>query len=85
VGWIIVAFASVFIVLGLMMAVLILFNGRCLAKHRHYTFCQVMACVECLLMPFGTALGVFTLIVLSRESVRPLFGTGPSAAGRPHL
>jgi len=33
----------------------------------------VMACVECLFIPFGTILGVFTIIVLLRESVKALF------------
>jgi hypothetical protein len=33
-----------------------------------------MACIECLFLPFGTILGVFTIIVLSRESVKELFG-----------
>jgi hypothetical protein len=34
-----------------------------------------MACIECLFIPFGTILGVFTIIVLSRESVKTLFST----------
>jgi len=34
----------------------------------------VMACVECLLMPFGTVLGVFSIWVLNRQSVKGLFG-----------
>jgi hypothetical protein len=34
-----------------------------------------MACIECLFLPFGTILGVFTIIVLSRESVKALFPT----------
>ncbi len=36
-------------------------------------FCLVMACVACLFMPFGTVLGVFTIIVLARPSVQTLF------------
>lgn len=32
-----------------------------------------MAAVECMLMPFGTVLGVFTIVVLMRESVKKLF------------
>jgi len=35
---------------------------------------SVMAGIECLFMPFGTVLGVFTILVLVRESVKPLFG-----------
>jgi hypothetical protein len=78
-GWFFIIFASVFILIGLTMAVLILINGRCLARRKHYTFCQVMSGVECLFMPFGTILGVFTLVVLSRPSVKPLFGQSPVA------
>jgi hypothetical protein len=29
-----------------------------------------MVCAECLFIPFGTILGVFTIIVLLRESVK---------------
>jgi len=32
-----------------------------------------IACVECLFIRFGTILGVFTIIVLLRESVKALF------------
>jgi hypothetical protein len=37
-------------------------------------FCLVMAGIACIFMPFGTALGVLTIIVLMRDSVRELFG-----------
>lgn len=47
--------------------------GRRLKAHRNRTFCTVIACFETIFMPFGTALGVFTLIVLQRPSVRELF------------
>jgi len=33
-----------------------------------------MAGVECMFMPFGTVLGVFTIIVLMRPSVKEIFG-----------
>ena len=55
--------------------------GRYLSQQRHYTFCLVMAAVACMFMPFGTVLGVFTIIVLVRESVKELFAQGkPSAS-----
>jgi hypothetical protein len=37
-----------------------------------------MAGVECLFMPFGTVLGVFTIIVLMRESVKQVFAANKS-------
>jgi preprotein translocase subunit SecG len=78
-GWILVVMACLFILLGLVMASLIFYHGRSLARRKHYTFCQVMAGVECLMMPFGTVLGIFTFIVLGRSSVRALFD--PATAG----
>lgn len=78
-GWFFVIFASMFITLGWTIAALILTTGRFLARRRHYTFCLVMAGMECLFMPFGTVLGVFTILVLVRESVKPLFGVYPPA------
>jgi hypothetical protein len=32
-----------------------------------------MAAISCIFMPFGTVLGVFTIIVLLRPSVKELF------------
>jgi len=40
----------------------------CLRKHRMFSL--VIAGLNCLQVPFGTALGVFTIIVLQRDSVR---------------
>ncbi len=73
-GWFFVVLAGVFIILGWTLAVLMMWAGRCLSRRRHYTFCFVMACLGCLFMPFGTVLGVFTIIVLMRPAVKTLFG-----------
>lgn len=72
-GWIFVIFASCFILAGWAFAACVLYAGRCLANRRRLLFCQVMAGIECMFMPFGTALGVFTLLVLTRPTVKPLF------------
>ena len=73
-GWIFAVLGSVLFVMGIAMAICILIAGRCLSRPRCYSFALVMACVECLFIPFGTSLGVFTIIVLLRESVKALFG-----------
>jgi hypothetical protein len=72
-GWLLVGVAAAIIVLGWIFAALVLAAGRCLAKRKLYTFCLVMGAVECLFMPFGTILGVFTIVVLLRESAKQLF------------
>ena len=71
-GWIFVVLGSVLFLMGIAMSVCILMTGRSLALRKRYSFVFVMACIECLFIPFGTVLGVFTIIVLSRESVRAL-------------
>ncbi len=59
---------------ALTMTVCIALAGRYLGARSHYTFCLVMAAVECVFMPFGTVLGVLTLIVLLQQPTKELFG-----------
>ena len=54
-------------------ATAVIFAGRYLKARTHYTYCFVMAVVLCMFTPLGTILGVFSIIVLSRESVKELF------------
>ena len=76
-GWIFAVLGSVLFLIGIAMAICILMTGRSLALRKRYSFVLVMACIECLFIPFGTILGVFTIVVLSRESVRGLFSKAP--------
>ncbi len=75
-GWFFVIFAGMFIMTGWVLAGLIITAGRFLSSRRHRMFCLVVAGVECIFMPFGTVLGVFTIIVLMRESVKEMFSAG---------
>jgi hypothetical protein len=72
-GWIFAMIGSGLFLLGLAIAICILIAGRSLALRKRYSFAMVMACIECIFIPFGTILGVFTIVVLSRESVKGLF------------
>jgi hypothetical protein len=74
-GWIFALIGSVLFLIGLAMAICILIAGRALARCKRYSFALVMGGIECLFLPFGTILGVFTVVVLSRESVKALFST----------
>jgi hypothetical protein len=78
---------AIFMVLGLMgtaiiatIAGLTIQAGRCIAARRGHTFIMVTSCLNCLQMPLGTALGVFTLLVLGRPSVKASFGLPVSGA-----
>ena len=50
--------------------ILNLLSGLFLRQRRHRTFSIIVGGLNCLQIPFGTILGVFTIIVLSRNSVR---------------
>lgn len=76
VGGIFVAVASVVLLFSLVFAALVVKAGRNLARQRGYTFALVIAALCCFLMPIGTVLGIFTLVVLTRDSVRELFEGG---------
>jgi hypothetical protein len=74
-GWIFVVLGLLLFLLGIAMAICILIAGRSIALRKRYSFAFVVACVECLFIPFGTILGVFTIVALSRESVKGVFSS----------
>ena len=70
---------TVWIVLAIVMAGLSFWVGKSIAERRNHTFCLVIAGLSCMSFPVGTALGVFTFIVLLRPSVKTLFARQPPA------
>ncbi len=61
------------ILLGWATAICVILAGRFLARRVHYTYCLVVAAIACLFTPAGTVLGVFTILVLMRPSVKAMF------------
>ncbi len=72
-GYLFAGLGAFFVLLGWAGAVCTFISGRCLARRRNRLFSFVMAAFLCMFMPFGTVLGIFTIIVLSRESVKRLY------------
>ena len=54
-------------------AILSLVGGIYLHRRKGRTFCFIAAAISCVHVPLGTVLGIFTILVLSRESVKELF------------
>jgi len=79
-GWMFIVLGVVFFLAGVIMAISILIAGRCLSRRKGYSFTLVIACIECLFVPFGTILGVFTIVALSRESMKAAFERVQTAA-----
>lgn len=63
----------IFILGGWTLAICTIIAGRKLSNKQGYLFCFVIAAILCAFAPFGTVLGVFTIIVLLRDSVKALF------------
>jgi hypothetical protein len=81
VGAFFIVFGAMFILTAWTLAGCLVFAGRSLTQRRRRTFCLVTAGVTALMcMPFGTVLGVLTLMVLLRPSVREAFEASSSPA-----
>jgi len=83
VGWMFVVMGGFFMLGGWAIAICLLLAGGYLKRRAHYTFCLVIAGISCLFMPFGTILGVFTIIVLTRPAVKEMFGVKESTGTTP--
>jgi len=73
IAWFLIIFPALFIIAGWTLAGLIIIAGTKLKNRSSWTYCLVIAGLECIVMPFGTVLGVFTLVVLLKDSVQNLF------------
>ncbi|HEX8340592.1 MAG TPA: hypothetical protein VF624_06745 [Tepidisphaeraceae bacterium] len=82
-GWIFIVTGTLFILLAWTLAVLTLLSGLRIKAGRSRTFSMVVAGVMCAFFPFGTTLGVFTLIVLMRDSVKGLYAAGEAGSAPP--
>ena len=78
-GWFFAVFGAVFFVAMIIAATLKFLVYRWLGERRHRVFCMVVAGLSCLEVPWGTALGVCTFLVLNRRTVEKTFDRAPGA------
>lgn len=76
-GLLFLGFSVIGLVLTIGLSALLVMAGSHLRKRTRYTFCIVVAGIACLFMPFGTALGILTIIVLMKPSVKASFEHRP--------
>jgi hypothetical protein len=67
--WFYLVFAVWFVGSGVLNVV----SGLFIRGRKHRTFSLIVAGINCLHIPLGTVLGVFTIIILMRDSVRELY------------
>ncbi|MEM9598925.1 MAG: hypothetical protein AAGD06_31950 [Acidobacteriota bacterium] len=73
-GWLFVSVGGILFLVGQAVSVAIILSGRFIGQRKNYHYSFVVACVACVVFPLGTVLGVFTIIVLSRDTVRNIYG-----------
>jgi hypothetical protein len=73
VGLVFLGVGLLILLIGLALTFLTFWVGRSLKERRRRTFCLVMAGLSCLQIPWGTAIGICTILVLSRPSVKAMF------------
>jgi len=82
-GYIFIAIGAFFALLGWSAAIATILSGRNIARRRKRMFSVVMGAILCMFMPFGTVLGIFTVIVLTKDSVTRLYEIGPDKSPGP--
>ncbi len=80
VGCIVFGIGAAILLAGWAYSALTIYAGRCLARRRKYSLALVMAVISCLFTPFGTLVGIFTIILLLQPEVKALFEAPPAAA-----
>ncbi len=69
IGWFFVGFGSAMVGLGWLLGIATIVSGVMIKRRRRKVFSLIVAGLNCLSVPIGTILGVFTFIVLNRQSI----------------
>jgi hypothetical protein len=79
IGWIFAGFGMAIFLLAIGMAAAKFRTAWCIKHRKWRAFCMSIAGIGCLEFPYGTALGIFSFLVLGRDSVIQLFAPRPPA------
>lgn len=63
------AFGAAFVLFGWTLGFLTILSGRYIAERKNRTFSLVMGAVNCVMVPFGTVIGVFDIVLLTNSEV----------------
>jgi hypothetical protein len=84
-GWIFVILSPIFTLFGAAITVGNILTARFLKRKKNYGFCFLIAALDCMFFPLGIVMGVFTILVLLRESVKQLFNVTPKNEFQPFI
>ena len=60
---------------GALLSILLILVGASIRACKHYNFCRSVAVLICVCFPFGTALGIYSWMVLADQEIRSLFAS----------
>jgi hypothetical protein len=73
IGYIMAGFGAIMMLLLWTLGILTIISGRKIAARKGRIFSFVISGINCICFPLGTTLGVFTIIVLAKNSVKQLY------------
>ncbi len=79
-GWMFTIIGGAIVSYGWIVGGLTVYAGFSLKRQRKWMLCMVMAALNCISIPIGTALGVLTIIVLVRPRVKRMFASNSPVA-----
>jgi hypothetical protein len=83
VGGMMVAFGFLMTCFAVLGAVLSFLSARWMGQHRNRTFSLITAGLQCLAIPLGTILGIFTFVVLSTPEAEELYAAAERQGSPP--
>ncbi len=72
-GWLFLCIGLGVVLIGWLFACFTIMSGRFIAKRKNRVFCIVIGAINCLAVPLGTVLGVFTIVLLTRDEAKKQF------------
>ena len=77
-GWMPLALGLFILLIGAATVCANILTARSLSSRKRHTLCLLTAMMNCVHFPLGTLLGAFTILVLSRSSVKAAFECEPN-------
>ncbi|MCK5842674.1 MAG: hypothetical protein KAH31_10925 [Candidatus Sabulitectum sp.] len=72
-GWIFVGIGTVFVLLFITIGLFTIKTGINMHRRRNRTLCIVIDSILCLMVPFGTIVGIFGLVLLTKPEISDEF------------
>ena len=82
-GWAFAAIGLTAFAFVLGAAICCILSGLYISKRKNYLFSFILACIQCAFTPFGTILGVFTIVVLTKDNVREMYSRNQPSVNLP--